>query len=87
MSSAKWQPFCQGLNVLMCIWLSLQDSGPAARRLFSGIQPTGVPHIGNYFGAISQWVELQNSGNYDDVIFSVVDMHSITLPQDPVELR
>ena len=87
MSSGKRRPFCLSLDVLICLWLSPQDSGPVAPRLFSGIQPTGVPHIGNYFGAISQWVELQNSGNYDDVIFSVVDMHSITLPQDPVELR
>ena len=54
-------------------------------RVFSGIQPTGVPHIGNYVGAIQRWVQLQEQ--YDDVIFSVVDLHSITLPHDPSILR
>lgn len=66
--------------------LNLQDAS-VRRRLFSGIQPTGIPHIGNYLGAISQWVTLQNSGTYDKVIFSVVDLHSITLPQEPSQLR
>lgn len=47
--------------------------------LFSGIQPTGDLHIGNYFGAISNWVEIQ----YDyETYISVVDLHSITLPYD-----
>ncbi|XP_046630194.1 tryptophan--tRNA ligase, mitochondrial isoform X2 [Neodiprion virginianus] len=48
-------------------------------RIFSGIQPTGDVHLGNYLGAIQKWVELQNSNQ--DVIYSIVDMHSITLPQ------
>ena len=48
--------------------------------LFSGIQPTGDLHIGNYFGAISNWVEIQ----YDyETYISVVDLHCITLPYDP----
>ena len=45
----------------------------------SGIQPTGSLHVGNYFGAVKNWVALQNEGS--DVIFSIVDLHSITLPQ------
>lgn len=48
-------------------------------RIFSGIQPTGSVHLGNYFGAIEKWIELQNEGK--DVIYCIVDLHSITLPQ------
>lgn len=48
------------------------------RLVFSGIQPTGVPHLGNYFGAIQHWARLQDSGV--NCIFSVVDLHSITRP-------
>ena len=58
-----------------------------AKRIFSGIQQTGVPHLGNYFGAIRPWKLIQDSGEYNSVIFSIVDMHSITLPQDPKTLR
>lgn len=53
------------------------------KRIFSGIQPTGSVHLGNYFGAIRRWVELQNSG--EAVLCSIADLHSITLPQ--VKLR
>jgi tryptophanyl-tRNA synthetase len=53
-------------------------------RVFSGIQPSGTPHIGNYLGAIRHWVAEQDV--YDN-IFCVVNLHAITLPQDPEELR
>ncbi|KAF8626263.1 hypothetical protein AX15_004938 [Amanita polypyramis BW_CC] len=57
------------------------------RVIFSGIQPTGVPHLGNYLGALSNWVKLQNSAqDGDQLIFSVVGWHALTLPQDPKEL-
>ncbi|HEY4441955.1 MAG TPA: tryptophan--tRNA ligase [Candidatus Elarobacter sp.] len=52
--------------------------------VFSGIQPTGQIHIGNYFGAIKQWVEGQDDA---ENIFCLVDMHALTLPQDPAALR
>lgn len=55
------------------------------QRIFSGIQPTGIIHIGNYLGAIKQWVEMQN--NVDESIFCVVDLHAITVRQDPEKLR
>jgi len=55
------------------------------KTIFSGIQPSGVVHIGNYFGAIKQWVDLQD--NCDLSIYSIVDMHAITVQQDPQELR
>lgn len=54
------------------------------QRIFSGVAPSGNIHIGNYLGAIKNWVKLQN--DYDS-IFCVVDMHAITLPRDPEELR
>lgn len=54
-------------------------------RIFSGIQPTGIPHLGNYLGAIESWVRLQDE--YDTVLYSIVDLHSITVPQDPTILR
>jgi tryptophanyl-tRNA synthetase len=53
-------------------------------RIFSGIQPTGNLHLGNYLGAILNWVELQK--DYE-CIFCIVDLHALTLPQDPAELR
>ncbi|XP_043486863.1 tryptophan--tRNA ligase, mitochondrial isoform X1 [Polistes fuscatus] len=55
------------------------------RRIFSGIQPTGNVHLGNYLGAIQKWVELQNSEKM--VIWSIADMHSITLSHNPKVLR
>lgn len=54
-------------------------------RVFSGIQPTGIPHLGNYLGVIKLWVKLQEQ--YQDVMYSVVDLHAITVRQDPKELR
>src|SRR3954454_7268299 len=51
-------------------------------RVFSGIQPTGDIHLGNFLGAIRNWVADQ-----DDAIYWVVDLHALTVPQDPEELR
>ncbi|MCX6806636.1 MAG: tryptophan--tRNA ligase [Candidatus Berkelbacteria bacterium] len=58
------------------------------KRIFSGIQPSGIIHIGNYLGAIKQWVELQNNPPAlgADSIFCIVDLHAITEPQNPKEL-
>ncbi|MFD5767100.1 tryptophan--tRNA ligase [Streptomyces sp. NPDC127049] len=56
-----------------------------APRVLSGIQPTsGSFHLGNYLGAVRQWVALQES---HDAFYMVVDLHAITVPQDPAELR
>lgn len=54
------------------------------KRIFSGIQPSGDLHIGNYLGAIKNWVTMQDEY---DCLFCVVDMHAITVPQDPETLR
>lgn len=54
------------------------------KRVFSGVQPTGNIHIGNYIGALKQFVELQNE---TESLYCIVDLHSITVPQDPALLR
>ncbi len=53
-------------------------------RIFSGIQPTGSLHIGNYVGAIRQWIELQEK---NECLFCIVDLHAITSPFDPKSLQ
>ncbi|HEX2026150.1 MAG TPA: tryptophan--tRNA ligase [Actinomycetota bacterium] len=53
-------------------------------RIFSGIQPTGRKHLGNYIGAIRQYVEGQDRG---EAIYCIVDLHAITVPHDPADLR
>lgn len=60
----------------------LRDSGRV--RVFSGIQPTGDIHLGNYLGAVKRWVELQQE---HDCLFCVVDLHALTLPWDAPALR
>ena len=54
------------------------------QRVFSGIQPTGIPHLGNYLGAIRNWATLQAD---HDCLFCLVDMHSLTMPWSPQTLR
>ncbi len=55
----------------------------ATKRVFSGIQPTGAPHLGNYLGALRWWVDFQD--RYD-ALYCVVDLHALTVPGDPEEL-
>jgi tryptophanyl-tRNA synthetase len=59
------------------------------KQIFSGIQPTSVPHIGNYFGAIKPWIELQNQQQPQEqpLIVSIVDLHAITLPKESKLLK
>ena len=57
-----------------------------AKKIFSGVQPTGNLHLGNYLGAIKNFVELNND-NQNKCVFCVVDLHAITVKQDPKELR
>lgn len=54
------------------------------KRVFSGIQPTGYLHLGNYLGAVGNWVTSQTE---NDSFFCIVDLHAMTLPWDPQELR
>ncbi|XP_030567558.1 uncharacterized protein LOC115767419 isoform X1 [Drosophila novamexicana] len=67
-----------------------QIQGPAQnqrwpRKIFSGIQPTGSLHLGNYLGAVRKWTQLQKSR--ENVTICIVDMHSITMPHNPPLLR
>lgn len=58
------------------------------RVIFSGIQPTGTPHLGNYVGAVQRWVRLQDEpAERSDLLYSVVDLHAITMPVAPETLR
>ncbi|KAF2095021.1 putative tryptophanyl-tRNA synthetase [Rhizodiscina lignyota] len=82
-------------------WTSLQVPFKAGQRaaastlsqaekkvVFSGIQPTGIPHLGNYLGAFKQWVDLQEQASQGTtLLYSVVDLHAITIRQDPHQLR
>ena len=53
------------------------------KRIFSGAQPTGGLHLGNYLGALRNWVELQHE--YES-FFCIVNLHALTIPQDPQDL-
>ncbi|EGF99913.1 uncharacterized protein MELLADRAFT_40031 [Melampsora larici-populina 98AG31] len=71
-----------------------QSSGGFDRVIFSGIQPTGVPHIGNYIGALKNWVKIQDenkkqveSRKKSKLYYSIVGLHALTLPQLPERLR
>lgn len=68
---------------------SSTSSTPAQEPvIFSGIQPTGVPHLGNYLGALRQWVKLQDDAQPGTkLLFSIVDLHALTVPQDASQLR
>ncbi len=57
-----------------------------SKKIFSGVQPTGNLHLGNYLGAIKNFVKLSNEDK-NECIFCVVDLHAITVKQDPKELR
>ena len=56
------------------------------KKIFSGVQPTGNLHLGNYLGAIKNFVELNND-NKNECVFCVVDLHAVTIAQDPKQLR
>lgn len=83
-------------NARSCNWIGLRralSSAPTTpllqpKTIFSGIQPTGVPHLGNYLGALRQWVKLQDEADPGTtLIYSLVDLHAITVRQDPAQLR
>ena len=57
-----------------------------SKKIFSGVQPTGNLHLGNYIGAIKNFVELQNQKN-NECVFCVVDLHAITVKQNPKILK
>lgn len=68
--------------------LKSQSAENGSRVIFSGIQPTGVPHIGNYLGALREWVKLQNdTAPGTKLFFSIVDLHALTIPQDHQQFK
>lgn len=84
---------CSHCNSLQKGWISYSTSlwkkqdklepYDSRRIIFSGIQPTGVPHLGNYLGALRQWVKIQNEASQDTtLIYSIVDLHAITIKQN-----
>jgi tryptophanyl-tRNA synthetase len=62
----------------------MTDLPPITPRVFSGMQPTGALHLGNYLGAMVQWIKMQET---HECIYCIVDLHAITVWQDPAELR
>lgn len=64
----------------MHTWLNM-----ATQRIFSGIQPSGSAHLGNYLGALKNWVKLQSA--CDNVMYCIVDLHALTVPQAPFLLK
>ncbi len=64
--------------------MSTRTSVPKMARVFSGIQPSGELHIGNYLGAVRNWVTFQEQ---HDTVYCVVDLHAITVDYEPAELR
>jgi len=66
-----------------------EKTTPKKKRVLSGVQPTGSLHLGNYLGAIRQWVTFQeeSSSKGDENFFCVVDLHAITMPHNPDELK
>jgi hypothetical protein len=67
----------------------VESHQPAKTKvIFSGIQPTGTPHLGNYLGALRQWVQLQQDADPEtELIYCIVDLHAITTQQDRDQLR
>jgi hypothetical protein len=64
------------------------SAGSENHVIFSGIQPTGVPHLGNYLGALQQWVRLQSSSpSSTKLLFAIADLHAYTVPQNPENLE
>ena len=61
------------------------DNNNHKQRIFSGVQPTGNLHLGNYLGAVKNFVKFQSAGN--ETLYCIVDLHAITVWQNPLELK
>lgn len=70
-----------------CLSASRRAKSPRPKKvIFSGIQPTGVPHLGNYLGALRQWKYMQDTEDSTTrILFSIVDLHAITRPLPPAK--
>ena len=84
----KKQPTTYAWRYATQVRRSSTGLAPAREVIFSGIQPTGVPHLGNYLGALQQWVRIQNKAPASTkLIYSIVDLHALTVRRDPEQLR
>ena len=82
-SRALVQPGTGHANNLVSSRRASSISLPDDSTVLSGIQPTGIPHIGNYFGALHHWVQLQNAAvSSTKLIFQIADLHAITSSYD-----
>ncbi|CAH0392872.1 unnamed protein product [Bemisia tabaci] len=83
----RWVSSCSTEFHFRELWRSYssEESKKWKDLIFSGVQPTGTLHIGNYFGAVKKWVEFQNEGK--NGIYCIVDLHAITVPKKPEELK
>jgi len=86
LNSCSWSPcLSRGSNQR---WLSSAPVSSKNKVVLSGIQPTGLPHLGNYLGALRQWVKLQETEDAETrLLYSLVDLHAITVKQDPKQLK
>lgn len=71
-------------NTIVADFTTFAETSGGKKRVFSGIQPSGNLHLGNYLGAIKRWVDSQDEA---ENIFCIVDLHAITVPQNPEELK
>lgn len=78
----------RALSPLSRRWNSSSHQPAQEPIIFSGIQPTGVPHLGNYLGALQPWVKMQQEAKEGTkLFFSIVDLHALTIPQEAAQLR
>ncbi|KAL3498520.1 hypothetical protein ACH5RR_041252 [Cinchona calisaya] len=87
-TTSRFRPICDKLRCFCSVAVSEPavsepSSSSVKKRVVSGVQPTGSIHLGNYLGAIKNWIELQNAY---DTFFFIVDLHAITLPYDTQQL-
>ena len=85
MSTTEEQPATMRTEEATIVDTDDENKPKKPRRVLSGVQPTGSLHLGNYLGAIQQWVAFQDLA--EECYFCVVDMHAITMPHQPAELR
>ena len=65
--------------------IKIADNNYHKKRIFSGVQPTGNLHLGNYLGAVKNFVKFQSAGN--ETLYCIVDLHAITVWQNPLGLK
>jgi len=84
---SHWIRYCVADQKLQTnVFRQLSELINHPKTIYSGIQPTGQLHLGNYLGAVRHWIDLQNKQAAEQIIFCIVDLHAITVPQNPTRL-